>query len=84
MLLAALTAAEKRRWLNFWFDDGSWIIWVDPPIGSWMTIDEELPQRVRQTIGATKSILTVFFNPKEFAIMDFFPQDTFFTTVYMG
>jgi hypothetical protein len=25
-LLAALTAADKRRWLNFWTDDESWIM----------------------------------------------------------
>jgi hypothetical protein len=45
-------------------------------------IDEELPQRVRQTIGAMKSMLMVFFNPKEFAIVDLLPQDTSFIMVY--
>jgi hypothetical protein len=47
-----------------------------------MPMDEELPQRVRQTIWATKSMLTVFFNPKEFAIMNLLPQGTSFTAVY--
>jgi hypothetical protein len=60
MLLAALMAAKKRRWFNFWTGDESWMIWVNPLTGSWMTIDGELPQRVRQTIGATKSVLTIF------------------------
>jgi hypothetical protein len=32
-----------------------------------MTIDEQLPQRMGQTIRVTKSMLTIFFNPKEFA-----------------
>jgi hypothetical protein len=36
----------------------------------------------RGMITATKSILTVFFNPKEFAIDDLLPQDTSFTTIY--
>jgi hypothetical protein len=40
-----------------------------------MMIGEELPQRVRQTIGATKLTLTVCFNPKEFTILDLLPQD---------
>jgi hypothetical protein len=49
-----------------------------------MTIDQELPQRVRQTIGATKSMLTVFFNPKELAIVDLLTRDTSFTAVYFA
>jgi hypothetical protein len=52
------------------------------PTGSWMRIDEELPQRVHQTIGATKSMLMVFFNPKEFTIVDLLPQDTSSTPGY--
>jgi hypothetical protein len=39
-----------------------------------MTIDEELPQQVNQTIGATKSMLTVFFNPKEMARVQGVPK----------
>jgi hypothetical protein len=46
-----------------------------------MTIDEELPQRARQTIGATKSMLGVFFNPNEFAMVDLLPQDTPFAAL---
>jgi hypothetical protein len=73
MLLADLTAAEKRGWLNFWNGDESWIMWVNPRTGFWMTMDKELPQIVRQIIGATKSMLMIFFNPKEFAILDLLP-----------
>jgi hypothetical protein len=47
-----------------------------------MTVDEELPQRVPQTIGATSSMLTVFFNSKEFTRVDLLPQDTPFTAVH--
>jgi hypothetical protein len=50
--------------------------------GQWTTIDEELPQQARQTTGATKLILMVFFNPKEFAIGTLFPQDASFAAVY--
>jgi hypothetical protein len=49
-----------------------------------MTIDEELPQPVHRTIGATKSMLMVFVSPKEFAIVDLLPQNTSFTEVYFG
>jgi hypothetical protein len=38
-----------------------------------MTIDEKLPQRVGQTIEATKSVLMIFFNPKEFAMVYLLP-----------
>jgi hypothetical protein len=34
------------------------------------------------TIGATKSMLMGFFNPKELAIMDLLPQDTSSTVAY--
>jgi hypothetical protein len=46
-----------------------------------MTIGKELPQRARRTIGATKLMLLVFFNPKEFAIVDLLPSDNSFTVV---
>jgi hypothetical protein len=83
MRLAALTAAEKQRWLNFCTgDDESWIMRVNPPSGLCMAIDQELPRQVPQTIGATKSMLMVFFNPKEFAIVDLLPQNRSFTAVY--
>jgi hypothetical protein len=44
VLLAALTAAEKRRWLSFWTGDESCIKWINPPTGLCMTINEELPE----------------------------------------
>jgi hypothetical protein len=47
-----------------------------------MMIDEELPQRVCQTIGATKTMLVVFFNQKEFARVGLLPRDTSFPGVY--
>jgi hypothetical protein len=49
-----------------------------------MTIDEELPQRVRQTIRATKSMLMVFSDPKEFAIVGILPQNKSFTALYFA
>jgi hypothetical protein len=36
---------------------------------------------MRQTIGAMKSKLIVFFNPKKSVIVDLLQQDTFFTAV---
>jgi recombinational DNA repair protein RecR len=47
-----------------------------------MTIDDEVLQRVCPTIRATKSILMVVFNPKEFAVVDLLLQDTPFTATY--
>jgi hypothetical protein len=35
-------------------------MWVNSLTESWMTIDEELPQQMRQTVGTTTSMLTVF------------------------
>jgi hypothetical protein len=47
-----------------------------------MTTDEEWPEQVPQIIGAVKSILVVFLNPKEFAIGDLLPHNTFFAEIY--
>jgi hypothetical protein len=82
LLLAALTTAEKQRRANFWTDDEPGIMRVNHRTGSWMTIEEEFPQRVRQTIRATKSMLTVFFNPKEFTLGNLLGQGRTFTTAY--
>jgi hypothetical protein len=66
LILAALTAVDKRWPVNFW------IMWANPPTGPWMTL-EESPQRLYQTIRATKSMLTVFLNPKECALVNVSP-----------
>jgi hypothetical protein len=47
-----------------------------------MTIDEELPQRVCQTIGAAEPMRKAFFNPKEFFTGTLLPQGTSFTATY--
>jgi hypothetical protein len=62
--------------------DESWIRWHNDNFGSWLAIDDELPVRVRQTIGARKSMLTMFFSPKTFAVIDFLPEGTPFNGAY--
>jgi hypothetical protein len=57
-------------------------MWINPPIESWMTVDKELPQRVLQTIRETQSRPMVFFNPKEFALVNLFPHGTPFIAAY--
>jgi hypothetical protein len=69
---------EKRMWGNSWTGDEPWIMWISPQIGSWMTIEGELPQRGPQTIRATESMLTVFFTPKEFAPVNLLQQERSF------
>jgi hypothetical protein len=49
-----------------------------------MTIEEELPQRMHQTIRATKAMLTVFFNPMEFTLVNLLSQGTSFTAAYFA
>jgi hypothetical protein len=44
-----------------------------------MKIERELLQRVRETIRVTKSMLTVFSNPMEFASVNLLPQSASFT-----
>jgi hypothetical protein len=47
-----------------------------------MTIDEKLPQRVHQMRKATESMLTVFFNLKEFARVNLLSQGASLTAPY--
>jgi hypothetical protein len=37
---------------------------------------------MRETVGATRSRLIIFFNPKEFAIVNLLPQEISFTAAY--
>jgi hypothetical protein len=48
-------------------------MWIHQPIGSWVAIDEEFPQRVGQTVKATASILRIFFNSKAFIKVNWLP-----------
>jgi hypothetical protein len=82
LLRTQLQRAAARSGSEFWTGDESWLNWVNPPTRFWMPLDEEIPQRVRQTIGARKSMFTVFFNPNHFAIVDLLPQNTNFTAAY--
>jgi hypothetical protein len=45
-------------------------------------IHEELSQRERRTIKATRSMLTIFFNSTEFAWIKLLPHGTLFTAAY--
>jgi hypothetical protein len=47
-----------------------------------MPLDEEIPQTASETIGANKLILSVFFHPNHFEIVDILPQRTLFTAAY--
>jgi hypothetical protein len=78
LLLTALTTPEKRARVNIGIGDESWVMLVNPSAASRMTIDEELSQRMRQTMRAAKSMLTVFFNPKEFITINMLPQSMSF------
>jgi hypothetical protein len=49
--------------------------------GSWLAVDQELPVKVKQTIGAPTSMLTAFFNPNSF-VVDLFPESESFTSAY--
>jgi hypothetical protein len=56
----SLVKTQRRNWLNFWTTDESWIMWDNFSTGSWPPFDQEIPQRIRQTIGAKKLMLTDF------------------------
>jgi hypothetical protein len=59
-LQAELERAASRNWREFCNVDESRITWMSFLKGCWLSLDEELAERVPQTIGAEKSMLTVF------------------------
>jgi hypothetical protein len=69
-LRAELLAAMRRNWKLFWTGNESWILWNMQRSGSCLAFDQELPVRVKQMIGVPTSMLTVFFNPNSFAVVD--------------
>jgi hypothetical protein len=56
----SLVKAQQRNWRNFWTGDESWIMWDNVPIESWSPLDQEMPQRIRETISAKRLLLTIF------------------------
>jgi hypothetical protein len=44
-------------------DKSIFFFWVNRENGSWMSLDEEVQQRGKQTMGARESMLSVFLNP---------------------
>jgi hypothetical protein len=49
-----------------------------------MTINGELPQRLRQRITASASVLTTFLNSKKFITVNMLPQGTSFTAASLA
>jgi hypothetical protein len=45
-------------------------------------VDEKLPLRVKQTIAAPKSMITIFFNPHSFSLVEILPEKASFNTAY--
>jgi hypothetical protein len=73
LLSADLLAVRQWSCNLFWTDDESWILWNSQRSISWLTVEQELPVSVRQTIETPRSILTVFFNLNNFSIVDLLP-----------
>jgi histone-lysine N-methyltransferase SETMAR len=82
VLQQELLDAKKRNCDLFWTGDKSWILWHNERLGSWLAVDQELPIRVRQTIGWRKFMLIIFFNPRAFAVINVLPPGTLFNAAY--
>jgi hypothetical protein len=50
--------------------------------GSWLEVDQELPVRVKQTIRAQKSMLTIFLHSRSLAAVGLLQQGTIFGADY--
>jgi hypothetical protein len=59
-LQTELERTQWRNWTEFYTGGESRASWKNFLKGCWLSLDEELAERVPQTIGAEKSMLTVF------------------------
>jgi hypothetical protein len=50
---------KKRSWNLFWTGDEFWMLWSNERSEFWLAVDQELPVRMKWTIGTRKSMLTV-------------------------
>jgi hypothetical protein len=59
-LQTELERVQRRKWTEFYTGDESEVVWKNCAKGCSLSLDEEIPERTRQTIGAEKGLFTFF------------------------
>jgi hypothetical protein len=64
--------------IGFWTVDESWIVQPNFSIESWLPLEDELPERMTQIIGPTKSKYTIRSIRCAFSVLQVLPQNEYF------
>lgn len=81
-LIKMLTSAENRGWNYFVTGDESWFYLNYEYEQKWVQSGEEPPTRVKRMISDEKVMITVFWNPNGFQVIDALPRDQTFNAYY--
>jgi histone-lysine N-methyltransferase SETMAR len=81
-LLNIIFQARHQGWRFFFTGDESWFYFANHYNRIWLLPDSEVPTRVRNTINADKVMLTVFWSPLGFAVVEVLAKKKTFTSDY--
>jgi histone-lysine N-methyltransferase SETMAR len=81
-LLGIISQARHQGWRFFFTGDESWFYFANNYNRVWLLPDAEVPKRVRNTINAEKAMLTVFWSPLGFPVVEVLAKKKTFTSEY--
>jgi hypothetical protein len=77
-----LQSAKHRDWHYFLMGDESWFYFASDDDHMWLPEDAEVPTRPKRTIVSPKRMLTVFWSPLGFAVVELLPKGAHFDAGY--
>jgi hypothetical protein len=72
-LKSQLFEVQKRGWQKFTMVDECWFCWKSWLRRIWIFDESERPEKIKQTIDAKKSVVTVLASPRGFDAIDVLP-----------
>jgi hypothetical protein len=74
---------KHRSFAKFYTGDESWFYLSTNHESIWLEDGEEVPQRARKTIGSQKVMVTIFWSPRGFSVVEALPKNEKFNSKYM-
>ena len=82
-MLDHLRTAKHRSWVKFYTGDESWFYLATDYEHMWMEEGDEPPTRARKMINAQKVLITIFWSPRGFPVVEALPKGQKFNSRYM-
>lgn len=82
LMLETLKQAKHQGWTFFLTGDESWFFLDSDYELQWVHEDEKPAERPKRLISAKKCMITIFFSPLGFRVINMLPQKTTFTSQY--